>query len=285
MEANCTIDPHGAGKARRRSTAGARSQRAARNHLRAEDRDPVGGSSAGDGVRFGHDLLAPLARMPCSWSLGEAAPGSSRRAWQPWPHRLVASEHRRLVRSRKKGGEETGPNPTDRGRPGSKHHLIVDRQGVPLAVALTWANVHDSKMFTSMIDAVPAIRSWRGAPRKRPAKLHGDKAYDMERCRRACRVRRIIDRIARKGIESKERLGRYRWVVERDFAWLHRYRRLAVRYERRADIHKAFLTLGVGLICGVDPVSRTPNGATMLPESEPWENNGRNIRSTSNVMQ
>jgi len=162
---------------------------------------------------------------------------------------LVASEHRRLVRSRKKGGEETGPNPTDRGRPGSKHHLIVDRQGVPLAVALTAANVHDSKMFTSMIDAVPAIRSWRGAPRKRPAKLHGDKAYDMERCRRACRVRRIIDRIARKGIESKERLGRYRWVVERDFAWLHRYRRLAVRYERRADIHKAFLTLGVGLIC------------------------------------
>jgi len=120
---------------------------------------------------------------------------------------------------------------------------------VPLAVALTAANVHDSKMFATMIDAVPSIRSWRGAPRKRPAKLHGDKGYDMERCRRACRVRGIIDRIARKGIESKERLGRYRWVVERDFAWLHRFRRLAVRYERRADIHNAFLTLGVGLIC------------------------------------
>jgi hypothetical protein len=53
-----------------------------------------------------------------------------------------------------KGGEETRPNPTERGRPGSKHRLIVDREGVPLAVALRSANVHDSKMFAAMIDAV-----------------------------------------------------------------------------------------------------------------------------------
>src|SRR6266849_2059276 len=249
MEANCTVDPSGAGKTGRRASPRCRSQRDVRDHLRIEDWDPLGGSSARDGVRFGHDLLASVARMARSGSVGEAAQGSARRAWNPRPHRLVACEHRRLIRSCKKGGEETGPNPTDRGRPGSKHHLIVDREGVPLAVALTAANVHDSKRFATMFDAVPSIRSWRGAPRKRPAKLHGDKGYDMERCRRACRVRGIIDRIARKGIESKERLGRYRWVVERDFAWLHRFRRLAVRYERRADIHNAFLTLGVGLIC------------------------------------
>jgi transposase len=46
-----------------------------------------------------------------------------------------------------------------------------------------------------------------------------------------------------------ERLGRHRWVVERTFAWLNRYRRLTVRYERRADIHQAFLSLGCSLIC------------------------------------
>ncbi len=56
-------------------------------------------------------------------------------------------------------------------------------------------------------------------------------------------------RIARKGKESSQRLGRHRWVVERTLAWLAKYRRLAVCYERRADIHEAFLHLGCSLIC------------------------------------
>jgi transposase len=57
------------------------------------------------------------------------------------------------------------------------------------------------------------------------------------------RRRGIKSRIARRGIESSERLGRHRWVVERTLAWLDRYRRLAVRYERRADIHEAFFCI------------------------------------------
>jgi transposase len=59
----------------------------------------------------------------------------------------------------------------------------------------------------------------------------------------------ILRRIARHGIESSERLGRHRWVVERTLSWLNRLRRLKVRYERRADIHQAFLSLGCALIC------------------------------------
>jgi MFS family permease len=58
-----------------------------------------------------------------------------------------------------------------------------------------------------------------------------------------------IPRIARRGIESSERLGRYRWVVERTLSWLNHFRRLKVRYERRADMHHAFLLLGCALIC------------------------------------
>ncbi len=50
-------------------------------------------------------------------------------------------------------------------------------------------------------------------------------------------------------VESSERLGRHRWVVERTLSWLNRYRRLKVRYERRADVHQAFLELGCALIC------------------------------------
>ena len=63
------------------------------------------------------------------------------------------------------------------------------------------------------------------------------------------RKRGIKSRIARKGIESSERLGRHRWVVERTLAWLNRFRRLTIRYERRADIYEAFLHLGCILVC------------------------------------
>jgi transposase len=105
-------------------------------------------------------------------------------------------------------------------------------------------------MLAPTLDAVPSLRSGRrGRPRRRPGKLHADKAYDHHRCRRECQARGIVPRIARRGIESSARLGRHRWVVERTFAWLARYRRLTVRYERRADIHLAFTTLACALIC------------------------------------
>jgi transposase len=100
-----------------------------------------------------------------------------------------------------------------------------------------------------MLDAVPPIATPAGGRRRRPDKLHADKAYDSQWARLICRLRHILPRIARRGIESRDRLGRYRWVVERTFAWLHRFRRLTIRYERRADIHRAFLLLGVSLIC------------------------------------
>jgi transposase len=114
---------------------------------------------------------------------------------------------------------------------------------------LTGANRHDSMVFADLVDAVPLIRTPTGRRRKRPAKLHADKAYDSPQCRRALTRRRIKVRIARRGIESSQRLGRHRWVVERTLAWLNRYRRLTIRYERRADIHQAFLTLACALIC------------------------------------
>jgi transposase len=128
------------------------------------------------------------------------------------------------------GGAATGPNPTDRGKPGSKRHLVVDRQGIPLAVLLTAANVHDSTVLEAALDAVPPVRQPRGRPRRRPRKLHADKAYGYPRCRRACRKRGIVPRIARRGIESSERLGRHRWVAERTLPWIARCRRLVVRY-------------------------------------------------------
>ena len=105
-------------------------------------------------------------------------------------------------------------------------------------------------MLAPTLDAVPPVRSAKcGRPRWRPTKLHADKAYDHRRNRQECRERHIIPRIARRGVESSKRLGRHRWVVERTLAWLARFRRLTVRYKRRADIHLAFTTLGCALVC------------------------------------
>jgi len=126
---------------------------------------------------------------------------------------------------------------------------VVDQQGIPLAAKLSGANQHDSLMFEEVIDAIEPIKRRLGRPRKRPEKLHADKAYDFAKCRRALSKRGIKSRIARRGIESKERLGQHRWVVERTLSWLSRYRRLRVRYERRDDIHESFLDLGCALIC------------------------------------
>ena len=112
------------------------------------------------------------------------------------------------------------------------------------------ANVHDSMLFEPMLDAIPPLKTGRrGRPRRRPEKAHGDKGYDYRKCRAACRRRGIKHRIARRGIESTEKLGRHRWVIERTLAWLARYRRLTIRYERLPAMHQAFLHIGCALIC------------------------------------
>jgi transposase len=152
----------------------------------------------------------------------------------------------------KRGGEATGPSPTDRGKAGTKYHVLVDDQGAPLAARVSAANVHDSQLLEPLVDAVPPI--WRpvgtpGRPRRRPAKLHGDKGYDYPVLRRALRRRGIAPRIARRGVESSERLGRHRWKVERTLAWVLAFRRLTVRYDRHAASVMAFLHLACALIC------------------------------------
>ena len=108
----------------------------------------------------------------------------------------------------------------DRGRPGSKRHLLVDGDGTPLVAVLTGAQVHDSKIFEELVDGVEPVKGSRGRPRKRPEKLHADKGYDYQRCRRFLHRRDIKARIAGRAVESRQRLGRHRWVVELTLAWL-----------------------------------------------------------------
>ena len=182
--------------------------------------------------------------------MARASPGVAGQTRGGERDRLVEGVPGLGERARQKGGEKVGKNPTDAAKRARSAALFRSEGGVPLAVVLSAANVHDSKVFEELIDAVePISLPGRGRPRKRPAKLHADKGYDFPRCRKALRERGIKARIVRRGKDTGERLGRYRWVVERTLAWLTRYRRLSVRYERRADIHEAFLHPGCSLIC------------------------------------
>jgi transposase len=171
-------------------------------------------------------------------------PTASRRS-----SRLEPGLHKQRVHRGEKEGEVTGSNPTNRGRPGTKRHIVTDRRGISLTVRLSGANLHDSRLLDPLLDAIPPIHGKRGRPRHRPGKLHADKGYDCPRCRRACTKRGVTHRIARKGIESRSHLGTHQWVVERTFAWLCKFRRLAVGYEQRADIHLAFTILACAIIC------------------------------------
>ncbi|MEU0506002.1 IS5 family transposase [Nocardia sp. NPDC005998] len=147
----------------------------------------------------------------------------------------------------KKGGSMTGPSPVDRGKSGSKIHVLSDRTGVVLSVGISAANTNDAEALKPLVQAIPTVRSRRGPRRRKPGKLHADKAYDTAEPRRWVRHRGIGVRIARKGIEPSDRLGRHRWVIERTISWLTGYHRLNIRYDRKATHFLAFLTLAATL--------------------------------------
>jgi transposase len=162
---------------------------------------------------------------------------------------LAANRCGQFINPRSFWGVQTGPNPTDRRKIGSKHHLITDAQGIPLATVLTPANAHDVTQLIPLLDAIPPIRGKQGRPRRKSDAVQGDRAYDSEAHRQELRGRGIHPILAKRRTPNGSGLGRYRWVVERSLSWLHRFRRLRIRYERRADIHEAFLKIGCIMIC------------------------------------
>jgi transposase len=99
-----------------------------------------------------------------------------------------------------------------------------------------------------LLDAIPPVRGRVGPPRRKPDSLFADRGYDHDIYRDQVRARVIVPAIARRGTLHGTGLGTYRRVVERSFAWLHDFRRLRIRWERRADIHEAFLKLACCLI-------------------------------------
>lgn len=147
------------------------------------------------------------------------------------------------------GGEKTGPNPTDRRKPGSKHHVVTDGNGIPLNTTLTAANRNDITQLLPLLDETPPIAGKPGRPRQRPDRVYADRGYDSDKHRQALRERGIEPHLARRQTEHGSGLGVHRWVAERALSWLHQFRRLKTRYDRRDDIQEAFLSLAQAVIC------------------------------------
>ena len=162
---------------------------------------------------------------------------------------MVAGGRRLQPRAGEKRGSETGPSPVDRARNGSKQHLLVEATGIPLAWTVTGGNRNDVTQLIPLVERVPPVRGRVGRPQRRPERLTADRGYDSDGHRRELQRRGIKPELARRKSEHGSGLGRARWVVERTFAWLHHFKRLLVRYDRRHEIHEAFLALGCCLVC------------------------------------
>jgi transposase len=127
--------------------------------------------------------------------------------------------------------------------------VITEASGIPLASVLTSANTNDITQLQTLVEAIPAVAGKPGRPRRRPQRVQGDRGYDSEPHRQWLRRLGIEPLLAKRNTPHGSGLGVHRWVVERTLAWLHQFRRLRIRYERRADMHEAFLTLACALIC------------------------------------
>ncbi len=146
------------------------------------------------------------------------------------------------------GGEQTGPSPAARSKPGSKHAVLTDGQGVPLVTDTIPANTPDVHQAVPLVDAIPPIAGKPGCPRKRPDRAMGDRGFDDEQERDTLRGRGIDPELAKRRTPHGSGLGVYRWVVERTMSWFHQFRRLRVRYDRRDDIHQGLCDLAQVLI-------------------------------------
>jgi transposase len=142
-------------------------------------------------------------------------------------------------------GALTGPSPVDRARIGSKHHLLTDATGIPLAISLTGGNRNDVTQLLPLVDGVGPVGGKIGRPRRRAERVVADRGYDHDKYRRELRRRGVRPVIAQHG----SGIGRQRGVVERTFAWLHNPRRLRTRYERDDRLHLAFMLLGCAVVC------------------------------------
>jgi len=125
---------------------------------------------------------------------------------------------------------------------------LTDARGVPLVAQLTAANAHDVTTALPLVTEIPAVAGKRGRPKRKPGSLLADKAFDCAALRGLLKWLGIEPYLPRRG-EQEHGLGKLRWFIERTLSWLHQFRRLRIRWDRKPEIHQAFLSLAAGVIC------------------------------------
>ena len=145
-------------------------------------------------------------------------------------------------------GEDTVPNPTVRGKSSSKHHVMTDAHGIPLAPTATAAKVTEVTQVLGVLTSMPPVDGKPGPKRERPERLQGDRGYDSELRRRLLRWLGITAILAARYTEHGSKLGVFRWFAERTNSWLYRFGRLRRRPDRLSEIQNAFLQLACALI-------------------------------------
>lgn len=148
------------------------------------------------------------------------------------------------------GGDEIGPNPTDRAKPGTKRSVLTEADGGPLAVVIAGANVHDAKLLEKTLDAVIVERP---SPKEVEQHLCLDKGYDNPTSREAVEKHQYTPHIRKIGEEKwdENRQKIYparRWVVERTLGWLSKCRALLVRYDKKACNYLGLIKLACALL-------------------------------------
>jgi transposase len=144
----------------------------------------------------------------------------------------------------KRGGERTGPNPTDRAKRGTKYHIATTADGIPVACIATAANVNDTVLFERLFLAAFAVMA-------RIANVFADKGYDAEANRILCRRFHAVPHIHKRRRPHGSGLARRRWPVERSNAWVLENKRLALRYDRLGFIVQSLLdTACIFLVAG-----------------------------------
>ncbi len=148
-------------------------------------------------------------------------------------------------------GKKTGPNPTDRGKSGTKRSLLTEAVGVPIGLVAAGANVNDFKLARETIESIPVTR-----PRPTPARRQGlclDKGYDYQEIRDLAREFLFTAHIRSRGEEARKlkrdaRFKARRWVSERTHSWMNRFRRILIRWEKKAQNYIAMLHLSLAYI-------------------------------------
>jgi transposase len=181
---------------------------------------------------------------------GKVSGSTLRRHLEQWAHfGLLAQVHAVLVgmlrgdptlildtclMRAKRGGDLTGPNPTDRGKWGTRYHIATMGDGVPVACAATAANVNDTLVFERLFLAAFAVMA-------RIRTVFANKGYDAEHHRDLCREFGAEPCIHKRGQPHGSGLGKRRWPVERSNAWVLENKRLALRYDRLGFIIQSLL--------------------------------------------